>query len=810
MSKKGLLLALITAISTVVGVGVLFLILALTNVVPIMKANISIESAEYTIEYGNNIEDANAYSITKGSLLKGDKLKIKFYTENLNAGVYDNAFDVKVVNKNGNDVTNRYKINKAYGKLTITQRNLIIKCNDNEKIYDGSVLKADDYTILAGSLASNDTIKATLEGELNDVGTSSAKAYIHVYNEIGSDITKNYNIETRDGTLRVKPIELSIASNSVSKLYDATPLSSDSYEVIGNLIENDRLSYNNQSSIINAGTAINEFDVKVLDSNDNDVSSHYAITKAYGSLTINKRKITVMSKSESKTYDGSLLTMNEVPIVTSQNYDENGNTLEALVAGDQIGWVPGSGITNAGSIDNIFYILSINGTDSNDHIANYDITMKYGTLTVNPIELMVITPNLEKIYDGQVLKGDDYTILNQAEMLDGDVANATFIGNILNAGVTTNSCVINIIDSVGRNVTTNYKMNYSFGTLTVAKRSLSILVSSASKKYDGLALTSPEWYLTSGVMPDGEYLYVNVVGSVSKIGETAANVGTVMIKDSNDSLITTYTNNYDINITNGFLSIYQEKTTIYVAPKNVYVPYIDENTEAHATEIIGFEDYLMDYVPEYTIEGSVVGAGKAISKITSFKIYDTNNNDVTGSFNIVTLDGIVQVYKNELVVMGEDITKTYDGVAVKGSASWVGMDDVTVIYTTSNAVKNAGVYTNFVYVSKVIDDITGDDITNQVKIKVMPGTITINRADLSITSNSKTESYSSTNELSDTNLTIVGLMSEDNAIVSDYTIIKTIGQASNIVKVVIRDSLNNDVTDNYNISYTYGVLKLTN
>ena len=122
-------------------------------------------------------------------------------------GSHLNSFDAKIFSDEGEDITDQYWIVKTYGKLNITPRDIVIQANDASKVYDGTPLTCDEYTILTdtGSLVSGHTVAmCIIDGEQTDIGRSqNLITYILILDENRKDVTSNYWIKYLSGTLRV-------------------------------------------------------------------------------------------------------------------------------------------------------------------------------------------------------------------------------------------------------------------------------------------------------------------------------------------------------------------------------------------------------------------------------------------------------------------------------------------------------------------------------------------------------------------------------------------------------------------------------
>lgn len=131
-----------------------------------------------------------------------------------------------IKDKDGNDVTEDYFIRFApivataqekivdknhsfcfgeNGLITITKRKLEITSYDATAVYiEGTTLKKEEAYITAGSLADGHTMEVIFTGERTSPGTSANSFTVKIYDESGRDVTSNYEITPKFGTLTLE------------------------------------------------------------------------------------------------------------------------------------------------------------------------------------------------------------------------------------------------------------------------------------------------------------------------------------------------------------------------------------------------------------------------------------------------------------------------------------------------------------------------------------------------------------------------------------------------------------------------------
>jgi hypothetical protein len=116
-----------------------------------------------------------------------------------------NKVSYKIQDSNGSDVTDYYKFNATYGKLEVTPRDLTITSSDATKAFDGTPLTCDEYTLGDGtSVVDGQQLIVEITGQQSGIGRSdNTIKSVEILDADGKDVTSNYNITTKNGTLRV-------------------------------------------------------------------------------------------------------------------------------------------------------------------------------------------------------------------------------------------------------------------------------------------------------------------------------------------------------------------------------------------------------------------------------------------------------------------------------------------------------------------------------------------------------------------------------------------------------------------------------
>ena len=180
--------------------------------------------------------------------------------------------------------------------FTIEPKELEITANSEEKVYDGTELTNENYTITDGTaLATGDAITSiTFTGSQTVVGESDNIPSAAVIENAGNeDVTDCYNITFINGTLTVTKRALTITADSETKEYDGTTLTKSSYTIEPELGTGDDItSITLTGSQTDVGESENVPSVAVIqNTDDEDVTSCYDITYVNGTLTITQKAL---------------------------------------------------------------------------------------------------------------------------------------------------------------------------------------------------------------------------------------------------------------------------------------------------------------------------------------------------------------------------------------------------------------------------------------------------------------------------------------------------------------------------------------
>ena len=472
----------------------------------------------------------------------------------------------------GNDVTEQFSVKVARGSLTISRRTVTLTSATDSKQYDGTPLTSKVVTPGGEGWANGEGATYNVTGSRTLVG-SSANTFKYTLNANTDE--NNYTITKSEGTLtilnREAKYQITVEANSATDTYDGIEKSASGFKTL-TFTENGQTYTVSGLTAEAAATDAGNYPVNVLgipmvkDADGNDVTPQFSVDTRNGTLTIEKRKVTLLSASFTKPYDGKALTNNNAPLVTEE------------------GWADGEGATYtftgtqtlAGDSANAFtYKLNSNTKDS-----NYNIDKQEGRLIVRDRDqkyAIVVEANSDTVtYNGKeqavsglaattfvTEDGNTYTVEGlkaEAKATDAGTYTAAITGETI------------VRDSAGNDVTRQFAVVKENGTLTIRKAPLTLTAASASKPYDGTELTAHNTASITGAV-EGEQVdtaELRYEGSQTEIGSSLNRIMQDSVRVVNPGFLgiralggKDTTANYEIRLVDGTLTVNQRNDLEY-------------------------------------------------------------------------------------------------------------------------------------------------------------------------------------------------------------------------------------------------------
>ncbi|MBR5773822.1 MAG: VWA domain-containing protein [Clostridia bacterium] len=556
---------------------------------------------------------------------------------------------------------------------------------------------------------------------------------------------------------------ITVTGNSSNVTYNGTEQSLAGFTVNGlpSGWSIDGIGYGVSGKNVGTYNGVFEGTAVVTDEYGNTVpAEQYVITLTPGTLTINKRDLTITANSDSKEYDGTALT-------------NSGWTFSVLAGTDSIAEVNVAGSqTNVGESANVASGAAImNGNE--DVTANYNITYVEGTLSVtsNSSAITITADSASKTYDGTPLTDGGYTF-TQGVLAQDDVLTVVIEGSQTSAGTSANKVVSYKVMRNGVDVTSYYTFAAPVdGVLTVDKREVTITADSASKVYDGTALTDGGWKdIAPAGLADGDTVAsVIVSGSQTSVGESANVASGAVIMRGNEDV----TASYDITYVDGTLTVNKVGAAITITANSnskIYdgLPLYDGGY-TFTQGVLAEGDVLL-----VTVEGSIADVGTVANKVVSYKVM-RDGVDVTSYYTFAEpVDGTLTVTKRDLIITADSATKEYDGTELYDG----GYEDTPVVgLASTDKIKlvsvigsqlDVGSSTNKIISAQIVtDDEYGFPANRNYNIILVDGTLTVtkNTQVITITVGSATKEYDGTPLTKHSCTKTEGIIPEDHSFI---------------------------------------------
>lgn len=380
------------------------------------------------------------------------------------------TYDIEATDPAANNLTANLTITANYA----LNKTLVITGGVASATYNGSLQQLNTATLSDSSLTVTGYTahgEGTKAGEYDVVVTLGTG--LRIENSLGDDVTYQYNVETAKGKLTIQPVPITVTAQDKSWVYDGSEHVWQSYDVSGSFIGDEGIesvTFDPASKVKNVGPVVaNTITGITLKSNTDE--DNYSFTTVPGALTVTKAPaLRVTATPETVVYDGG----NHSIGVSASDMDgtefyyslAGGTDLSTYTKGEYVG------VNVADST--LVYVAAVN--------PNYDTGFGSAQLTISRRILEFTSDSAKKVYDATPLTapGVTMTLGNFAPGEGFDTAPASTTEQIA-AGVRDNEFVLPSLRS--GTLADNYTMSRVYGTLTVERRNILIIVDDVEKNY---------------------------------------------------------------------------------------------------------------------------------------------------------------------------------------------------------------------------------------------------------------------------------------------------------------------------------------
>ena len=425
----------------------------------INKAKVELRSADLTKAYdGKALANGDTKLAIETGWAPGEGATYSFTGSQTIVGNSANAFGYTL---NGNTKESNYDITKSEGTLTVTNRSegdllkINVTAKSKTKEYDGT-----EHHVSGFENETDKGIQVTVDGETyyvngltseaaskdatgdNGIATTITGTPV-VTDASGNDVTAQFDVIPKPGTLVITKKALTLVSKDLSKQYDGMPLTNGNEPLAteDGWAEGDGATYNFTGSrtIVGVTGEGNTFDIAPNDGTNLD---NYNISKIAGSLTVISRdakyEVTIHGKSLNEKYDGK---EHEVSGFVEENADGkvevsvDGNT---YYIGGMTSYRKGTNASDSGmtKVDGTPVVTDTEGNVVSDEFA---VTAEPGEFTIGKRDLTLSSADLEKVYDGEPLLGGGEVTIGGDGLAEGENLEFEFTGSQTLVGESENS-----------------------------------------------------------------------------------------------------------------------------------------------------------------------------------------------------------------------------------------------------------------------------------------------------------------------------------------------------------------------------------
>ena len=568
------------------------------------------------------------------------------------------------------------------GALEITPAPVTLQAPIASKTYDGEPLKAEDYvhSYVEGVNFADDFAAVILTGSQTLVG-SSASLITEVIPEEGKQL-KNYNFTFVPGTLTVtdgtgeeeKPVD---PAKVITKTHTPKDMGYNLGETVTftvsvkniyntpktiTLTEKENVKFSNGENAIEfkdvpAGETVTAEATYTITSADilagvfyNTVTADFTgggswtaedtVTTAELDTTLNVTKTSDVPEGQKAalgqtiTYTIKVQNAGNVPYTNVKVEDPLTGlteTIETLAVGETRTFTTEYVVTEADVLEG--HVLNT-ATATGDEIKDPKSDEPKEPNGGDEVEIKTFAPitikpkDVTATYNGAAITGKDVEITS-GKLLEGHKLSAAVIGSGVNAGsyeLTLDPEKIKIVDANNKDVSEMYARTILPGKLIINKRSVLITSQSATKTYDGSALTRPAVTITGDGFVPGELAKAEATGSITKVGSTPNTIQYTTTGAFNAA-------NYSIALSVGTLTVTEKPKPEPRRTFNLTINYVYQNGKRAAAS---YNRGGLKNGETFDITSPVIAGYTASETVVSGTIY---NRDIKVTV-IYTADGV--------------------------------------------------------------------------------------------------------------------------------------------------------------------------
>ena len=564
---------------------------------------------------------------TENAFPEGEGLDYTFTGSQTLVGSSANTFTYK---PNDNTKADNYTFEVKFGTLEVTpvtdKVTVTIKGGKSSVTYNGEEHTVSGYKVadISNPLykEANFTFSGTAEAKGKNAGTYKMGLKAADFANTSNNFT-NVEFVVADGQLEITKRPVMLTSADLTKVYDGTPLKNgdtpvkEEFGTEDAFPDGEGVTYTFKGSQTNAGSSKNMFTYAWNEGTNKD---NYTIYQVEGDLVvtpIDGIKVTITGHKDTQTYDGKehfVFGFDAEPSNALYNPKEdmqfNGTDVDMIAKG-----------TDAGQYN--IGLTAEHFTNKSNNFTNVTFVVTDGYVKITPRAVTLTSETAGKTYDGTALEKPVVTVGGDG-FVEGQVKEIKATGSVTNAGSVANT--ISFTPNKETFKEGNYAITMNEGTLTIAKRSVLITSQSATKTYDGSALTRPAVTITGDGFVPGELAKAEATGSITKVGSTPNAIQYTTTGAFNAA-------NYSIALSVGTLTVTEKPKPEPRRTFNLTISYVYQNGKRAAAS---YNRGGLKNGETFDITSPVIAGYTASETVVSGTIY---NRDIKVTV-IYTADGV--------------------------------------------------------------------------------------------------------------------------------------------------------------------------
>ena len=476
----------------------------------------------------------------------------------------------------------------------------------------------------------------------------------------GNDRTNNYDITFNTKQINISKRELHVTFKSYTKPYDGLPLEVEVDENCYNLTNgtslapSDYIKLGNIESITKVGVVDFQPAIEIFEGELNR-NAYYDLKIDTGTLRVEKRSIRIETNSINRDYNGRVLSQDKDAL-------EEDRLTASIVSGSI---APNEKIVYQFAFDNEYIAkdsndveLFIYNKDNEDVTEYYDISLFVGRLYINEYPISITSNNINRYYNGHALSTDETTI--DQDLIYATVSKALVPGHKIEIfdftlegellvdinTIRNNTFSYNIYDENNNIVNQYYNVETNYGSVDIQRRPITITSNTIDRYYNGYSLTD------TGINDHDTLLYAEITSDYKMADGDKIAFSDFELMTRSDTFILENEYNYANNIFNYSLTNDLGDVSQYY---NVYleIGYVNILRRPITVEVEGGEwiyDSDIHYVDSYQItDGSLADTD---SESVSFF-----NSVIDYNYGGVDNELLITIYNNK---EERDFTDYYD------------------------------------------------------------------------------------------------------------------------------------------------------